>query len=405
MLNENRLEQTTKLYQFLLIAGIIIISFNLRPAITSVGPLIGIIRDDLSLSNGITGLITSLPLVAFAIMSPFAARIGNRFSYEGAMIIGLILLLFGISIRSISFVTLLFTGTFIAGSGIAILNVLLPGIIKDKFPNKVGLMTSIYTTTMGIISAVASGVSIPIAVNLNLGWQIALLVWGIPAALGIVVWAYLKLKSPRREHEYEKTVKYVHATEKKIWRVPLAWQIAAFMGFQSFLFYVTMSWLPEILYSNGMSMELAGWILSYTLFVGLPASFTVPVVAEKVKSLHGIVLFLTLSLFFGYLGILLSSHIVIIIISTTLIGIALSGVFALALTLLGLRARTAKDAAELSGMAQSVGYVLAAIGPIFIGWLFDITGSWNVPIIAIMVFILLILVFGLMVSKERYVYE
>ena len=406
MTAEKTLEQRKRLYQVLLIAGIIVISFNLRPAITSVGPLIGVIRDDINLTNWSAGLLTSLPLIAFAIMSPFAARLGNRYSYEGAMVIGLILLLFGISIRSMSVVVLLFTGTIFAGLGIAILNVLLPGLIKDKFPYKVGIMTSIYSTTMGIVAATASGISIPFAVNLNLGWQLALLVWTIPAILGIIIWLFLRKKNPKpKQYTDSPKVKYVHASNKRIWHSPLAWQIAAFMGLQSFIFYVTISWLPEILHASGMSMVTAGWMLSFTQFVGLPASFIVPVLAEKVKSTRGIVFTLTLSCIVGYGGLLVSNHLAVIIISVIFIGLSLSGVFSLALTFLGMRARTAEDAAELSGMAQSLGYILAASGPILIGFLFDLSGSWTYPIIAIMAITVLELIFGLLVSKERYVYD
>ena len=399
--------QSKKLYQFILVAGIIAISFNLRPAITSVGPLIGNIRDDVSLTNGSAGLLTSLPLIAFAIMSPFAARLGNRYSYEGAMLIGLFLLLIGISIRPVSSIILLFGGTFIAGLGIAILNVLLPGLIKDKFPFKVGLMTSIYTTTMGVIASLASGVSIPIAESFEKnGWRFSLLLWIIPVILALIVWVYLKTKSKHtNKHKDSVQTKNTYSSNKRIWLQPLAWQIAIFMGLQSLLFYVTISWLPEILFSKGLTTETAGWMLSFTQFIGLPASFIVPMLADKLKSQRVIIVTLALSYFTGFALLLFSNNFIFTIISTILIAFPLSGIFALALTLLGMRARTSSDAADLSGMAQSVGYILAAVGPIFIGFLFDLSGNWNFPIIAILIFIILLLCFGLLVGKERYVYD
>lgn len=405
MTTNEKMNQTTRLYQFFLIAGIIAISFNLRPAITSVGPLVGIIRDEVGLTNGAAGLLTSLPLIAFAVMSPFAARLGNRYSYEGAMIIGLFLLLIGISIRPFSFSILLFGGTFVAGLGIAILNVLLPGLIKDKFPLKVGLMTSIYSTTMGIVAATASGISIPIEERFSFGWQIAILIWTIPAVFAIIIWVYLRSKTKKTQEEKD-ALKYATATPaKKIWRSPLAWQMAMFMGLQSFLFYVTISWLPEMLHAKGLSMETAGWMLSFTQIIGLPASFIVPVLADKMKSQKGIIMILAVSNIIGYLGILMSNNFTIVVISSIFIGLPLSGIFALALTLLGKRARTSKDAADLSGMAQAVGYVLAATGPIFIGFLFDLSGDWNVPIFAIIITIVLLSIFGLFVGRDRYVYD
>lgn len=406
MMEEEKLVRSIKLHQFIVVTGIIAISFNLRPAITSVGPLIGTIRDDVALSNGSAGLLTSLPLIAFAIMSPFAARLGNRYSYEGAMLIGLFLLLIGISIRPVSVSFLLFGGTFIAGLGIAILNVLLPGLIKDKFPLKVGLMTGIYTTTMGIVAATASGLSIPIAGSFERGWQVSLFIWTIPAILAIIIWLYLKSKSQQsKKNVNNRQVKYAQPTGNRIWRSPLAWQIAVFMGLQSFLFYVTISWLPEILYSKGLTMETSGWMLSFTQFIGLPASFIIPMLAERLKSQRIIIIVLALFYFSGFVGILLSNNFTIIVISSIFIGIPLSGIFALALALLGMRARTSRDASELSGMAQSVGYVLAAIGPIFIGFLFDLSGNLNLPITAILITIIILLIFGLLVGKERYVFD
>src|SRR5690606_37639252 len=134
---------------------------------------------------------------------------------------------------------------------------------------------------MAVIAAISSGISIPIAENLGLGWQVALLIWAIPVLLAILIWIYLRTKHKKTKTSDESEMKYVYATHKKIWLSPLAWQIAGFMGVQSFLFYVTISWLPEILHATGMTTEMAGWMLSFTQFIGLPASFLVPILAEK----------------------------------------------------------------------------------------------------------------------------
>jgi MFS transporter, CP family, cyanate transporter len=388
-----------QLYKFLLITGIILVAFNLRPAITSVGPLMSTIRDDVGLSNWSVGLLTSLPLIAFAIMSPFAARLGNRYSNERIILWGLILLLIGISIRSISVMFLLFIGTLLVGVGIAICNVLLPGVIKDKFPLKVGLMTSVYSTAMNIFAASASGVSFPLASGLNLGWQVALLIWGIPVVLGIAIWVYVTYKGRSTTQENQ----LLTENDTNLWRSPLAWQIALYMGFQSFLFYVTISWLPEILHSSGMSMETAGWMLSFTQFIGLPASFIVPVLAGKFASQRVLVVTLGVLSVSGFSGLLLASSYVTTVISIVLIGLALSGTFPLALTFLGLRARNAKQAAALSGMAQALGYLLAAIGPMFIGYLFDLTHSWTLPIITLISVAILVVLFGLGAGRNKYV--
>lgn len=314
-------DQSKKLYRYLLVAGILLAAFNLRPSITSVGPLIGIIRDDIGLSNWNVGLLTSLPLLAFAVMSPIVPRIGVRLTNERTMLIGLILLLFGISIRSVSMVTMLFSGTLLIGLGIAICNVLLPGVIKDKFPTKVALMTSIYSTAMGVFSAVASGFSIPFAKGMNLGWQISLLLWGIPAFIAIIVWIFIVKKDSQRKS----VVAYVRSSDNRIWKSLLAWQVAGFMGLQSFLFYVSVSWIPEIMHDSGLSIATAGWMLSFMLFIGLPASFIVPMVAGRFKSQSWIGVTMGMFSLVGYAGLMFGDSFTVMIISSILIGIALNG--------------------------------------------------------------------------------
>lgn len=226
-------KQYDKTYRVLLFIGIIVVAFNLRPAITSIGPLIGIIRDDVGLSNWSVGLLTSLPLIAFAIMSPIVPRLANRYTNERIMMVGLILLAIGISARSISLISLLFAGTLFVGLGIAICNVLLPGVIKDKFPARVALMTSLYSTAMGIFAAAASGLSIPIATGMDLGWKFALLIWSLPAIIGIFIWVYLNKNNNKEKTE---EINYINPSENRMWKSPLAWHVAAFMGLQSFYF-------------------------------------------------------------------------------------------------------------------------------------------------------------------------
>lgn len=395
-------DTTNRMYRFLLYAAIIVTAFNLRPAITSVGPVIGLIRDDVGLSNWSAGVITSLPLLAFAGISPLAPKIGNRYSNERALLIGLILLLFGIAIRSVTSVILLFMGTFLVGIGVAFCNVLLPAVIKEKFPKKAELMTGVYSTAMGAMAATASGLSIPVAKGLGFGWQVALLIWAAPAFLGIVVWSYLSKKRQKRDEQNQgKTTPH----DNRIWKSPLAWQVALFMGFQSFLFYVTISWLPEMLHDYGVSIATGGWMLSFMQVVSLPFSFLIPVLAGRFRSQWGIVCMLVLCNIGGYSGLLFGHSYVVMIGSVILIGAGLGGMFPLALTLLGMRARNARQASELSGMAQSLGYLLAAIGPMFIGYLYDITGSWTVPLATMLGVVLIVMVFGSFAGRDKFVLD
>ena len=390
--------------RILLIAGIILVAINLRPAITSVGPLLGIIRDEIGLSNWSVGLLTSLPLIAFAIMSPLVARIGRRVTNEYALVIGLVLLLGGIAVRSISIISFLFIGTLLVGLGIAFCNVLLPGVIKEKFPLKVALMTSIYSTVMTMVAAVASGLSIPIASGLNLGWNMALFVWAIPAIIAIILWIYLGKKN-KGVSDSQDAVHHEERKKNNIWRSSLAWQVALYMGFQSSWFYITISWLPEILYDYGVDMATAGWMLSIAQFIGVPFSFLVPMIAAKYESQRNVVLVLGALGIGGYCGLLFGSSYLMMVISIILIGIPLGGNFALALALLGMRARNSRQAADLSGMAQSVGYVLAAIGPIFIGYLFDVTHMWETPLITLIIISGLVILFGFGAGRNKYVFD
>lgn len=392
-------DKSRSLYIVLLIAGIVLVAFNLRPAITSLGPLVGMIQEDVGLAHWSAGLLMSLPLLAFAIMSPVVPKLANRLTNELLLVVGLCILLIGIGIRSISMVFFLFTGTLFIGIGIAVGNVLLPAIVKDKFPKKFSLMTSVYSTSMGVVASLASGVSVPLANGLNLGWQGALLVWGVPAVMAILIWVYLLKYNQGNQTEIKKG----RSGDNQIWRSPLAWQIAIFMGFQSFLFYVTIAWLPEILHDHGLSMETAGWLLSFAQIMGLPASFFIPVIAGRLRSQPWLAFGLGLCSITGYGGLLLGSSYPILITSIILIGIALGGYFPLALSYIGLRARSARQAAELSGMAQSIGYILAAVGPMFIGYLYDFAHVWTVPLMTMIIISLLVMVFGMSSGRDQYV--
>ncbi|MGE7615214.1 CynX/NimT family MFS transporter [Paenibacillus sp. NPDC101420] len=392
-------DNKNSLYIILLISGIVLVAFNLRPAITSVGPLVGIIQEDVGLAHWSAGLLMSIPLISFAVMSSLVPRIAARLSNEKTLLLGLVILLVGISIRSISMTLFIFVGTLLIGVGIAIGNVLLPVVVKEKFPQKFGLMTSIYSTSMGLFASLASGISIPLAHGLKLGWDGALIVWGIPTIIAIVVWILLIRLNPAKDN----AVKSVRISAKQIWRSPLAWKIALFMGFQSSLFYITMSWLPEILYNYGISRGTAGWLLSFTQIVGVPVSFLVPILAGRLRSQVWIAFALGMCSIVGYGGLWMGSSYPIMILSIILIGIALGGNFPLALSYIGIRARNGNQAAELSGMAQSMGYMLAAIGPILIGYLYDMTQVWTIPLITLIVISGVVTTFGMLSGRDKYV--
>ncbi|MDX8046359.1 MFS transporter [Gracilibacillus sp. S3-1-1] len=389
-------QDTKRLYTGLLIVGIILLAFNLRPAITSVGPIIGIIRSDLNISNWSAGLLTSLPLIAFAFMSPIAPKIANRTSNEKALLYGLITILIGIWIRSTSSIILLFIGTILIGVGIAIINVILPSLIKSKFPEKIGVMTGAYSTSMSIFAALGSGLSVPITTTAGIGWKWSLASWSILTIVGILVWLFVMSKQPKEEDP-----QLYEASIGKLLRSPTAWFVTFFMGLQSFLFYVTVSWLAEILISYELTASTAGWYVAYMQFISVPITFFTPVIASRLSNQQPIVAVTGLFGIIGYSMLYVEPGIVGITIAVTLIGIMLGASISLALALLGLRTSNARQAAELSGMSQSFGYLLAAVGPIVIGLIFDMTGSWHPSITTIIIFTVIMMACGLGAGRNK----
>ncbi|HLR42078.1 MAG TPA: MFS transporter [Pseudogracilibacillus sp.] len=392
-------KQTT--YQVILFIGVIIAAFNLRPAITSVGPLLGLIRDDIGFPNWGIAFLTSMPLIAFAIMSPLAPKLAHRTSNEFALVTGLFILMIGVSLRSISIVFFLFTGTLLIGFGIAVINVLLPGVIKGNFPTKVAIMTSLYTTSMSLFATVGSAVSIPGAEGAKLGWQIALLIWIIPAILGFLLWGIIVKKKGIKQNG--PSFLQEEKRRPKIWQDGFAWMIALFMGFQSALFYIMISWLPEMLINQGMSAVNAGFMLSLFQVVGIPVSFMMPMIAMRFVNQSKIVLIVNAIFVLGVIGFLIETNLAFTMIAVLLAGIGSSANFALSLLFLSIRAQNAEAASQLSGMAQSIGYIIAAFGPIVIGYIFDLTNNWNDALYLVLFILLIVSFFGFKAGKNKYV--
>src|SRR5829696_5847112 len=368
----------------LFVLGILLLAANLRPALTSVAPLIGQIRADTGISNGAAGLLTTLPLLAFALLSPVAPRVARRFGLEGVLLASLLVLAAGILLRLAGTVAALFLGTAILGAAIAFGNVLLPGLVKREFPERAGLMTSVYTTSLGICAALAAGVSVPLAKLDGIGWRGALAVWALPAVLACVAW----LPQLGRKDLPARQSGSNSPSIRDLWRSPLAWQVTLFMGLQSLAYYVTLTWLPEILQSEGMGAARAGWMLGLSQAVAIVTMFLAPVIAERRPSQRGVVV---------VAGSTASTLWVV------LLGLGQGASFSLALTFFALRAPDPGHAAALSGMAQSVGYLLAAGGPFLFGVLRDATGSWEVPLALLLAVTVCLLIAGIGASRDAHV--
>jgi MFS transporter, CP family, cyanate transporter len=388
----------SRLQGVLLMLGIVLLAANLRSALTSVAPLIGQIRTDTGISNGVAGLLTTLPLLAFGVLSPVAPRLARRFDMERVLLASLLLLAAGIVLRSAGTVAVLFLGTAVLGAAIVVGNVLLPALVKREFPERVGLMTSVYSTSLGISGALAAGVSVPLAQLTGIGWRGSLALWALPAFLAAIAW----VPQLRHSDQPESASAQTSVGFSDLWRSALAWQVTLFMGLQSLTYYVTLTWLPEILQEDGMSVAKAGWMLGLTQAVAIVTIFLAPVIAGRRPSQQVVVVAAVSLSGAGTLGLLVAGSAASVL-WVVLLGLGQGACFGLALTLFALRAPDSQHAAALSGMAQTFGYLFAAAGPFLFGVLRDATQAWTVPLALLFAFTVCLLIAGLGAGRDAHV--
>ncbi len=378
--------------------GIIFVSFNLRAPITSVGPVIDLIQEEYTLNSSMAGFITTLPLLSFAIFSPFVSKISHNYGHGLTMLVGLILIIIGELVRSYTGVFGLFIGTIFIGLGVAIGNVLMPSVIKHKFKKNPGSIISIYITSMCVFAAIGAGLSIP-ATNI-LGWNSALAIWIFLALIALLIWLPQLKKSETYNNSDDLAIDEA-IQNKSIWKSHLAWWVTLYMGTQSLLFYTLIAWIPSIIVFKGFDSNFAGMMILFFQLVGLPATLLVPIIADNIKHQKLIATVISLTYLLGMIIFLFATSTFNIIVSMVFIGIGMGGSISLAIGFITLRTPHAKKAAELSGMSQSAGYLLAAIGPILIGFIHDITNSWTSSIIVLIVCILLLIFFGLKAGRNQ----
>ena len=382
----------------LLVVGIVLLAVNLRPALTGLTPLIGQIRADTGISYGVAGLLTTLPLLAMGLLSPIASLLARRFGMERLLLASMLVLAAGILLRSAGAVTALFLGTAVLGAAIAIGNVLLPGLVKREFPGRVGLMTSTYSTALAVSAAIAAGASFPLADQVGIGWRASLGSWALLALVAAVAWLP-QMRSARPTNASPADSQGVNGP----WRSALAWQVTLFMGLQSLGYYVVLTWLPEILQEQaGISASLAGWMLALAQAVGIASIFLAPVLAGMRPSQHGVVVVAVALTGAGALGLLVAAETATAL-WVVLLGLGQGACFSLALTFFALRAPDSEHAAALSGMAQSVGYLLAAVGPFLFGLLRDTTHAWTVPLALLFAVAACLLLTGLGAARDAHV--
>lgn len=356
----------------LLVAGIALVALNLRPALAGVGPLVGDIREATGLSNAALGLLTSLPLLGFGLISALTPVLTRRLGIEGTLALALLGIAVGAGVRAVPSVPLLFAGTALFGAAIALGNVLLPALVKRDFPDRSGPMTALYSSGIGLGAALAAGLAVPLAASI--GWQGSLGAWGLVALATLAVWAPLVFRQPNA-----KPRRSVLASLASLARSPLAWQVALFMGLQSLTYYVILAWLPDLLQTRGAGPAEAGWLLSLNQAMGIAGSIVVPIWAARRDDQRSLVWILIVLEAVALAGLVVPGFGPASV-WVSVLGAVLGGSFGLSLLLLVLRARSAQGATELSGIAQSVGYLVAATGPAIFGGLYDLAGGWTVPL-------------------------
>lgn len=393
------LPRSPRLGSWLVLAGVVAVALNLRTAITTVGPLVPTLRASLDASNVALGLVGTIPVLCFGLVSPLAPALGRRVGIGRALAGSMVLLSAAIALRSVGGFGWLVAGTVGLGVAIAVGNVLLPALVKGRFPHRATSLTSAYTALMVLSATVSAALAVPVADRTS--WQVSLGIWAVPAAVGaLVVVASLVLEGRLVPPTGSGSTPIAGLPGRELRRRPLAWQVTAFMGLQSLLFYVPIAWMPDVLVERGMTDAQAGALLGVYNVAGLVGVLAIPLLhrgrLDQVRSTAtaGVLAIIGTSL-------LLVPGLSFAVPAAIVLGLGSGGTISLVLSFFALRTTSVADAAALSGMAQSIGYLVAAGGPILWGFLRDRTGSWTVPLVLLVVMACLSLWAGLLASRNR----
>lgn len=384
-----------------LLLFIMLISLNLRGPVTGLPPLLDRINQDLHLSNSQLGLLTSLPLLAFALFAPVASWLTRHFQIERILATGVASIAFGMIIRAFGEASLLYIGAVFIGAGIAIGNVLLPSLLKREFPNYIVQLTAIYVLMMSVGGFVMSSFAVPLSRfaeqgNLPLymsGWSFALACQSVVIFLPLIVWLTCKIT----QHNLPQNA----ATEElpKLWRSKTAWQVAGFLAVNSLFNYIVVAWIPSIFVSYGYSDATAGLYQGYMQLAGaLPSLILAPFI-NRLGSHRRLCFGATSLTWLSVLGILLVPSWSGV--WAVMFGFGISMGFIMGLSFVSMRTNSPKHAAALSGMAQLIGYTLAALGPVLIGALHDWHHSWTLPLLVLLVIGFIWVVLGWFASPKQ----
>lgn len=382
----------------LLIAGIVLTALNLRPAITSLGALLEEVRDALGMSGSVAGLLTSVPPLCFAVFGVTAPRLARRFGPGAVVCAGMVAITAGLLIRPYAGGT----AGFLAASaltlmGIAVSNVLMPVIVKRWFPDRVGSMTGLYSMALALGTASAAAVTVPMTEALGGSWQTGLAVWGGLGAAAVLPW--LPFVRDRGTTPAQDPHARVDAPRLRVTRSRTAWALAVYFGLQATGAYITMGWMAQIFRDSGVHAGTAGLLLAVTMVMGVPLAFVIPRLATRLPHQGPIVLALGACGLAGYAGLYLAPA------GGSWLWALLLGIsncsFPLALTMVGMRARTSAGVAQLSGFAQSTGYLISIPGPLLVGVLYQHSGGWSLPIALMAGLMIPQMAVGVLAGRDR----
>lgn len=371
-----------------------LIAVNLRPALTSVPPLVSSLRTDLHLSSGALAAVTALPLLVFGLLSMAVPAIGRAWRPERAMAGALGLLVVALVVRTASGPVTLLVGTGVAAAAIAMLNVLIPGVVRRDFHDRTGLATGLYAMALGVGATAGAATAVPLHDLAGGRWQPALAAWTVPAALALAAWLVVggMRRGPSR-------VLVDGGVPTRMFRQPLAWSVLAFLGLQSLVFFTLIAWLPALLQDGGQSPTRAGAMLAVAQFAGIPGSLIVPQLAMRGRNQVVPVVATVALTAIGLAGLAFAPAAAPWVWSVC-VGVG-STAFPLGLTLIVLRARSASATDSLSGFAQSGAYLMAAVGPLLAGSLRQTTNDWQVPMLALLALTVPQLIAGMYAGRDR----
>ncbi|QCT75830.1 MFS transporter [Macrococcoides canis] len=372
--------------------AVLLLAANLRAPLTSVGVLLPKIDAALHLTTFQISIFAILPLLSFSFASYFAVNVSKKLGLNTTILFALSLIIIGVIIRSITNIPSLFIGMLLIGIGIAFGNVLAPVFIKVSFPLHLGIVTALYTVIMNIFGAISSAVAAPLAQSFS--YQFSLRAILFITILAFISWIYV-LKSSK-----EADIPDVPDTSLNIWKSKLAWHITLFMGGQSVIFYSLINWLPLLLKQEGVDPAITGGYLTILQIAIIIFTFIVPMIAAKHADQVKLGWINGLLYIIAMLGIIFINHNYILIFMIML-GIAAGMSFGLVNTFFSIKVKHSETAKKLSGMAQSVGYLLAAISVMLFGVLHDITGNWNLSLYLLLADALMLLIVGVLAGRNQ----